>query len=96
MQVRLVAPMFVKLIAKPNTWFKEGTEAYHYYDDRRLTEEEWAEMVKDGMYCLRGTWIAKKGYGAVENCGFVEGQEYQDGECGNTDEFVVELVDSPR
>jgi len=93
----LTSMKYVKLIAKPDTWFKAGTEVYHYDFDwehrRRMTLEEWDKL--DGFYCARGTWVAQKGYGAVENCGFVEGQEYFDGECGTTDEFEVTIVDEP-
>lgn len=90
---------YVKLIAKADSWYKEGTEAYDYNstleNKRRITLEEWRVMLEDGMYCLRGTWVAKKGYGAVENCGFIEGKEYFDGECGSTDEFEFTIVDEP-
>lgn len=96
-----MAPMqYVKLIAKPDTWFKAGTEVYSYDYDwenrKRITLEEWKEWEKSGMYCARGTWVAQKGYGAVENCGYEEGKEYFDGECGSIDEFEVEIVDSER
>lgn len=90
---------YVKLVARPDGWFKEGTEAYHYDCDennkRRVTVEEWQEMVDAGMYWLRGTWVAVRGTGAVENCGYIEGQEYFDGETGCLDEFDVTIVEEP-
>ena len=38
--------IYVKLLAKPNTWFKEGTEVYSYDSNPpvnllRVTKEEW-------------------------------------------------------
>jgi hypothetical protein len=81
----------VKLTAKPNTWFKTGTEAYHYdsaiENPRRLTLEEWEEMVKDGIYCLRGIRVSES-----ENELTPIGTEYFDGECGCPDEFEVEIL----
>lgn len=91
---------YVKLVARPDTWFKEGTEAYNYDSDEdnkyRLTLDEWNEMSESGCGCsVRGTWVAKRGFGAVENCGYVEGQEYFDGELCSPDEFEVTIVDDP-
>jgi hypothetical protein len=90
---------YVKLIAKPDGWFKTGTEAYNYDCDesnkRRVTVDEWQEMLDAGTYWLRGIWIAKKGYGAVENCGFIEGKEYFDGEIGSINELESTIVDEP-
>ena len=86
---------YVKLVARPNTWFKEGTEVYDYdcsYEDKkRITLEQWTQWVADGMYCARGTRISES-----ENELVPVGKEYFDGECGSLDEFeAVEIVDEP-
>lgn len=87
---------YVKLIAKPDTWFKEGTEVYNYdadYDKKqRLTLEEWNEWVKAGICCVRGIRICELGNGEVENLGYKVGEERIDGECCGIDEFDVETI----
>ena len=91
---------YVKLTAKKDTWFKEGTEVYHYDSDEnnkfRISLDEWKAMTDDSIgwgVLVRGTWIAVKGVGAVENCGYVEGREYFDGELCDIEEFEIEIVD---
>ena len=83
---------YVKLIARPDTWFKEGTEVYNYncdFEDKyRITLSEWESMVKDGLYCARGIRVSES---VNELCPV--GEEYFDGECGGTEEFTVEIVD---
>lgn len=90
---------YVKLVAKPNTWFKEGTEVYAHdstsENKRRLTVDEWEMMEKVTFGLLKGIWVATKGFGAIENCGFIEGKEYFIGDCIHTDELEVTFVDDP-
>lgn len=79
---------YVKLIAKPNTWFKAFTEVYHYNDmpNRRLTISEWNQALIDGSVYVRGLRINEnplsEGGGAI-------GDLYQDGEYCSSDEFFV-------
>lgn len=84
---------YVKLIAKPNTWFKENTEVYHYdcdeYDKYRITLDEWNEWIKSGCVLARGIRIAQNKSELLEI-----GREYFDGESCLIDEFNVEIVDN--
>ena len=79
---------YVKLIARPNTWFKEGTEAYDYNCNppktkyRIVVNDEWREMLEYGYGCLRGIRIDEDG-------------ENWDGECCQLEEFDWEIVDDP-
>lgn len=85
---------YVKLIARPDTWFKAGTEVYS--DDeygKRLTLEEFEEWKKDGMILVRGVRICEAGNGEVENLGYKVGEERIDGEICGIDEFDVEIIE---
>lgn len=86
---------YVKLTAKPDTWFKEGTEVLYeddHYINRRLTVEEWDIMIKDtyqsGLF--RGLRIIEDP--VSEGGGVVGGEHDGDGELCSYDEFDVEIV----
>lgn len=90
---------FVKLTAKPDTWFKEGTEVYDYNCNppeqlQRVSLEEWEscvnfEGIKAICVCgLRNMQLEKE----IEIFG--KGERW-DGECCGCDEFHVEIVDEP-
>jgi len=83
---------YVKLVAKPNTWFKEGTEVYdydaNYEDKKRLTLDEYTEWRDSGIICVRGIRINEN----VNEPGGI-GQEREDGESCGLDEFDVEIID---
>ena len=86
---------YVKLTAKPDTWFKEGTEAYDYNCHApkelvRLTLTEWEEC-NDFAVMVRGIRISKF---ETELKIFGEGERW-DGEYCQCSEFVVEIVDEP-
>jgi len=87
---------YVKLISKPNTWFKEGTEVYDYDADysekKHITLDYWNQSVEDGMITVRGIRICELGNGEVENCGHTIGEERVDGETCSCDEFEVEII----
>lgn len=90
---------YVKLIAKPDTWFKEGTEVYDYYSREnthcRVTLKEWEEAVSfQGInsLCVSGIRVSQLKY-EIEIFG--EGERW-DGEFCTCDEFEVEIVDEPR
>ena len=75
----------VKLIAKPNTWFKEGTEVYNY-DGVPFTLDEYEECKYSS-----GTILAR-GIRVCEHASELRplGEEYIDGEYCDIDEFEVE------
>lgn len=90
---------FVKLTAKPDTWFKEGTGVYDYNCDapeqlQRVSLEEWESCVNfEGIkaICVRGLRNTQLEY-EIEIFG--EGDRW-DGECCGCDEFHVEIVNEP-
>jgi len=77
---------YVKLIARPDTWFKEGTEVYHYNCDppeskyRIAVDDEWKEIQEYGYGCFRGIRVDEDG-------------ENWDGEGCSLEEFDWEIVD---
>lgn len=86
---------YVKLIARPDTWFEAGTEVWHYDKPRRLTLEEWNGWVPWNMVLVRGIRIC-------EDCpnengmGYKSGDRRIDGESCGVDEFDVEIVEEDR
>jgi len=78
---------YVKLVAKPDTWFKEGTEVYEYDSDyeqkKRITLDYWNDCVNSNALikgiCVRG----------IHN---EDGEEMIDGEFCPLDEFDVEII----
>lgn len=87
---------YVKLTARKDTWYVEGTEAYHYDCDEtnkyRYTLDEWNTLKSE-----KGNWgVLVRGTRISENklSENVEvGDKYFDGEFCNFDEFDVEIVD---
>lgn len=84
---------YVKLTARPDTWFVAGTEAYTYESDyvnkSRVTLKEFKEDWEPyGTICVRGTRISE--CQQAENVPV--GEEYFDGESCMIDEFDVEIV----
>ena len=77
---------FVKLTAKPDTWFKEGTEVYSY--DCNAPEQLWRISLEEWESC-----DTVQGYKGI----LVRGQTEDgwDGEWCMIDEFNVEIVDEP-
>lgn len=85
----------VRLIAKPNTWFKEGTEVYDYMSDysekKQITLEEWTQAVSEGGICVRGIRVCENN--PNENgMGCKAGEERIDGEWCSCDEFDMEII----
>ena len=83
----------LKLIAKPNTWFKEGTEVFDYdsfYPNyKRISLEDFNRDWKDsGLICIRGTRISKSEHELVSI-----GTEYEDGESCSLEEFDMEIIE---
>jgi len=48
----------VKLIAKPNNWFKEGTEVFNH-DGEYFTLDDYVELEKSGSIIVRGTRVCE-------------------------------------
>jgi hypothetical protein len=92
---------YVKLIAKPDTWFKEGSEVYAYdcnppEDLRRITYAEWEEMQlgwdpRSFVVLARGIRVVEAGY--EEALFGPPGTERWDGESCGSDEFEVTYVE---
>jgi len=89
---------YVKLTAKKDTWFKEGTEVYDYdypYSDKKhITLEYWKKSMGDwgggGIYVC-GIRVCDDN--PNENgMGFKSGDEREDGEWCRCDEFNVEIL----
>lgn len=90
---------YVKLTAKPNTWFKEGEEVYDYdyefSDKRRITLDYWnkslGEYGGNGIY-VRGIRVCEDNLNE-NGMGYKQGDEREDGEWCSCDEFNVEIVE---
>lgn len=93
---------YVKLTAKPDSWFKVGTEVYHNEcnppdDLYRVSLEEWekAQNIEWGIICVRGTRIIGNETEAKCYSGKV-GDERWDGELCDLDEFDMEVVEERK
>lgn len=85
---------YVKLTAKPDTWFVAGTEVYHYDEEplRRLTKEEWDEWQTCIGILVRGRRVAD----GEHELKLFGPDERWDGEMCSQDEFEVEMVEEAR
>lgn len=88
---------YVKLTAKPDTWFKEGTEVFDYDADysegKRVTLEHWETCEKGHGICVRGIRVCEGGYENDPPLNCPVGREREDGEYCCCDEFHVEIVE---
>jgi len=86
---------YVKLTAKPDTWYKPLTEVLwenSEYVVRRPTLDEWDHIKKEGgLWCV-GTRVVENPNS--EGFHYSIGEEREDGEWCHPDEFEVEIVDS--
>jgi len=88
-------PKYVKLIAKPDTWFKAGTEVFD--DDcfgKRYTLEAYNQWLKSGIILARGIRVCEHDYEL--KLGYELGEERQDGELCNINEFDMTIVDDEK
>lgn len=84
---------YVKLTANPNTWFKEGTEAFDYDEyGKRLTLEAYNKWLESGIILARGTRVCEAGY-EIDSMGCKIGEEREDGEMCGIDEFDIEIIE---
>ena len=83
----------IRLIAKPDTWFKEGSEVYDYDEfGVRFTLDKYEEWKKSGSILARGIRVCENPLSeGTENNPKVLGEEYIDGELCDIDEFEVEI-----
>jgi hypothetical protein len=76
---------YVKLIAKPDTWFKAGTEVFSYDEfGVRITLESYNKWLKSGSILARGIHM------------YEDGVEAEDGELCGIDEFDMIIVDDEK
>jgi hypothetical protein len=86
---------YVKLIAKPDTWFKAGTEVFD--DDeygKRITLESYNKWLKSGSILVRGMRVCECYYETA--LGYKLGEEREDGELCGIDEFDMTIVDDEK
>jgi hypothetical protein len=90
-------PKYVKLIAKPDTWFKAGTEVFDYdCFGKRITLEAYNEWLKSRSILVRGTRICQFSTELLIGSGYKLGEERIDGELCGINEFDVEVVEEER
>jgi len=87
---------YAKLVAKKDTWFKEGTEVYdndvNYEDKKRVTWDYWEQCKAEGGICVRGIRVCEDLIYEIA-LGYKAGQERIDGEYCHWDEFDVTQVE---
>jgi hypothetical protein len=90
-------PKYVKLIAKPDTWFKAGTEVFDYDEyGKRITLEAYNEWLKSRSILVRGTRICQFSTELLIGSGYKLGEEREDGELCGIDEFDMTIVDDEK
>ena len=88
---------YVKLIAKPNTWFKAGTEVFDYDEfGKRITLESYNEWLESRTILVRGTRICQFPTELLIGSGFKMGEERIDGELCGINEFDMTIVDDEK
>ena len=89
---------YVKLIARPDTWFKAGTEVWNYdIQKQRVTLEEWNDAEKFGAGIgVRGIHVGEEDSPNERGNGHLPGEEWEDGEWCGCDEFDVTETDNPN
>ena len=90
-------PKYVKLIAKPDTWFKAGTEVFDDDPDeygKRITLESYNKWLKSGSILARGIRVCECYYETA--LGYKLGEEREDGELCGIDEFDMTIVDDEK
>ena len=77
----------VKLIAKPNTWYKDGTQVLNY-DGEEFDYYEYLDAELTGGILCRGLRVCES-----KNELHEIGEEYIDGEYCLLTEFNIEVID---
>jgi len=87
---------YVKLIARPNTWFKAGTEVFDYDEyGKRISLGSYNKWLESGTILARGIRVCESGF-EEDNLGYKVGDEREDGEFCSLKEFDVEIVNEER
>jgi len=90
---------YVKLTAKPDTWFKAGTEVYDYDSSpghlTRVTVPEWERALKETGICVCGIRVCEDNDNE-NGMGCKPGEERWDGEWCHVDEFTAEIAEESR
>ena len=90
---------YVKLVARPDTWFKAGTEVYdyncHLSNPVRMTLKEYNDSLFVGIILVRGIRVCEDNDNE-NGMGCKPGEERGDGETCAIDEFDMEITDSPK
>lgn len=80
---------YIKLIAKKDTWFIEGTDVFDYYSTtenlKYVSVQDFKEAKKYGIIDVRGWRISE----SQESENVPVGEKYFDGETCNLDEFEI-------
>lgn len=82
---------YVKLVAKPDTWFVPGGEVFDYTEERRITLDLWERSLTDHVIMCRGIRECSEEYELELGCA-----PYTlriDGEACFRDEFEVEITE---
>jgi hypothetical protein len=88
---------YVKLIAKPNTWFKAGTEVFDYDEfGKRIKLEDYNIWLKSRTILVRGTRICQFPTELLIGSGYKMGEERIDGELCGINEFDMTIVDDEK
>ena len=92
---------YVKLTARPNTWFKAGTEVYTYESRQdsptRMTLEEWERWMDPNPFVVLVAGLRVCDDDPNEcGLGYAPGEERWDGESCDPAEFDMEIVEEPR
>ena len=90
---------YVKLIARPNTWFKEGTEVLWQdsdFTERRPTRHEWQEILDEGWGSVFFGIRVCEDNPNERKLGYSPGDERFDGEACDTSEFDAIYVDEDK
>lgn len=86
---------YVKLTARPDTWFKAGAEVWHYDAPRRLTLAEWNGWAWTKAVLVRGIRVCEDNDNE-NGMGCKPGEERVDGEYCSIDEFDLEIVEEDK
>jgi len=88
---------YVKLTAKPDTWFKEGTEVYkggtEYNEKKLVSLDEWNEALEQSWGIdVCGIRVCQEDY-EFKLLACQIGTEREDNELCSCDEFDVEIIE---
>lgn len=84
---------YVRLIARPDTWYKAGSEVFHEdYHPNLMPLEVWENCIQDDGILCYGIRVCEDNPNERGN-GWPPGFERMDGEWCMIEEFEVEVID---